>query len=57
MVAGGGLSGCDAALELADQGHEVTIVEMADDLARGLIRFRARRPNAFDRALGRPTNR
>lgn len=37
VVAGGGLSGCDAALELAAQGHEVTVVELADDLARDMI--------------------
>lgn len=37
VVAGGGLSGSDAALELAQQGHEVTVVELADDLARDMI--------------------
>lgn len=37
VVAGGGLSGCDGALELAALGHEVTIVELADDLARDMI--------------------
>ena len=37
VVAGGGLSGSDAALELAQQGHSVTIVELADELARDMI--------------------
>jgi len=37
VVAGGGLSGADAALELAEQGHTVTIVELADELARDMI--------------------
>jgi 2-enoate reductase len=37
VVAGGGLSGSDAALELAQQGHTVTIIELADDLARDMI--------------------
>lgn len=33
LVAGGGLSGCDAALDLALGGNEVTIVEMLGELA------------------------
>ena len=33
VVAGGGLSGCDCALELAMEGKDVTIVEMLDDVA------------------------
>ncbi len=37
VVAGGGLSGADLALELAQEGHEVTIVEMADALAPDLL--------------------
>ncbi|WP_149203568.1 FAD-dependent oxidoreductase [Actinotalea subterranea] len=37
VVAGGGLSGADLALELAIEGHEVTIVEMADDIARDML--------------------
>jgi len=37
VVAGGGLSGCDAALELALDGHDVTIVEVADAIARDMI--------------------
>lgn len=32
VVAGGGASGCDCAMELAQQGKEVTIVEMVDML-------------------------
>lgn len=39
VVVGGGLVGCDAALELASRGCEVTIVEMMPEIARdiGLI--------------------
>jgi 2,4-dienoyl-CoA reductase-like NADH-dependent reductase (Old Yellow Enzyme family)/thioredoxin reductase len=33
IMLGGGLSGCETALHLADKGHEVTIVEMQDRLA------------------------
>jgi 2-enoate reductase len=33
IVAGGGLSGCEAALELAQKGKNVTIVEMRPDVA------------------------
>jgi 2,4-dienoyl-CoA reductase-like NADH-dependent reductase (Old Yellow Enzyme family)/thioredoxin reductase len=33
VIAGGGMSGCDAALELAMEGKEVTIIEMLDQLA------------------------
>ena len=33
IVIGGGLAGCETALNLADTGHEVTIVEMQDRLA------------------------
>lgn len=33
VVAGGGLSGCDAALELAMEGKEVTLVEMLKGIA------------------------
>lgn len=32
VVAGGGVSGCECALELAMEGRDVTIVEMLDDL-------------------------
>ena len=38
IIAGGGLSGCDAALDLAMEGKKVTIVEMLDDVALGLNR-------------------
>ncbi|MFD1505886.1 FAD-dependent oxidoreductase [Georgenia yuyongxinii] len=37
VVCGGGLSGADFALEIAEQGHEVTIVEMAEDIARDMF--------------------
>lgn len=37
VVAGGGLSGADLALELAQDGREVTVVEMADEIARDMI--------------------
>ncbi|MGO1591888.1 oxidoreductase [Ancrocorticia sp.] len=37
VVAGGGLSGADLALELAEAGHAVSIVEMADDIARDML--------------------
>lgn len=37
VVCGGGLSGADLALELAEDGHEVTIVEMADEIARDML--------------------
>jgi NADPH-dependent 2,4-dienoyl-CoA reductase/sulfur reductase-like enzyme len=33
VVAGGGLSGCDCALELAMEGKDVSIVEMLDEVA------------------------
>jgi len=36
-VAGGGLSGVDLALELAEDGHQVTVVEMADQIAPDLL--------------------
>lgn len=34
IMAGGGLSGCDCALELAGDGKDVTIVEMLDEVAK-----------------------
>ncbi len=37
VVCGGGLSGADFALESAEAGHEVTIVEMADEIARDML--------------------
>lgn len=36
VVIGGGLVGCEAALGLAMQGHEVTLLEMRDDVAMDL---------------------
>lgn len=36
VVAGGGLSGCDAALDLANSGKQVTLVEMLPELAIGM---------------------
>ncbi len=33
IMVGGGLVGCETGLHLADTGHEVTIIEMADELA------------------------
>jgi len=37
LVAGGGLSGADAALELARDGHEVILIEAADQIARDML--------------------
>jgi len=37
VVAGGGTSGADVALELALAGHEVTLVERMDEIARDLL--------------------
>ena len=37
VVCGGGLSGADLGLELAEDGHEVTIVEMVDEIARDML--------------------
>lgn len=34
IMVGGGLVGCETAMHLADTGHDVTIIEMADELAR-----------------------
>ena len=36
-MVGGGLSGSDAALELAREGHDVTVVEMLDEIARDML--------------------
>lgn len=35
VVAGGGVAGCECALELAMEGKKVTVVEMAPDFAQG----------------------
>lgn len=37
VICGGGLSGCDTALELAMQGKEVTIVEQMENCARDVM--------------------
>ncbi|MCR1898963.1 NAD(P)/FAD-dependent oxidoreductase [Irregularibacter muris] len=37
VVAGGGASGCDCALELAMEGKEVSIVEMAPEIAPNML--------------------
>lgn len=37
VVAGGGTSGADVALELALAGHQVTLVELTDEIARDLL--------------------
>ena len=37
VVCGGGLSGADFALEMAEDGHEVTVVEMLDEIARDML--------------------
>lgn len=37
VICGGGLSGCDSALELAMEGKDVTIVEMMDACARDVM--------------------
>ncbi len=39
VVAGGGMSGCDAALELAMEGKQVTLVEMLDGVAKEVNHF------------------
>ncbi|MEE8586141.1 MAG: FAD-dependent oxidoreductase [Acidobacteriota bacterium] len=36
LIAGGGLNGCDAAIDLAAQGKKVTVVEMASEVARDM---------------------
>ncbi len=33
VIMGGGLVGCETALHLAEEGHEVTVIEMAPDIA------------------------
>lgn len=42
LVAGGGLSGADAALQLALDGHTVTIVEQEDSIARDTLQLNRR---------------
>ena len=36
VVAGGGLNGCDAAVDLARKGHEVTLVDRHDEVGRDM---------------------
>lgn len=33
VIMGGGLVGCETALHLAEEGHEVTVIEMAPEIA------------------------
>lgn len=37
IITGGGLTGCDLALELAMEGKDVSIIEMGDTLAPGIL--------------------
>lgn len=37
LIAGGGLSGCDFALEMAQEGKNVTIIEMVDAIAQDVF--------------------
>ena len=37
VICGGGLSGCDTAIELGQAGKKVTIVEMMDGIARDVM--------------------
>lgn len=37
VICGGGMSGCDTALELAQQGKKVTIIEMMSECARDVM--------------------
>ena len=39
VVAGGGASGCDCALELAMEGKDVTLVEMLDGLVKPMVSY------------------
>jgi 2-enoate reductase len=49
VIIGGGLTGCETALWLAQQGKDVTIVEMLDELMRGGIPvFHANRTMLLD---------
>ena len=47
LVAGGGASGCDCALELAMEGRDVTIVEMLDGLVKGMVSY-SREPLLYE---------
>jgi 2,4-dienoyl-CoA reductase-like NADH-dependent reductase (Old Yellow Enzyme family)/NADPH-dependent 2,4-dienoyl-CoA reductase/sulfur reductase-like enzyme len=48
LIAGGGLSGCDAAIELAREGKDVTIVEMKDTIAPEVWNIDNRNPLLFE---------
>ncbi|MBM4761075.1 NAD(P)-binding protein [Bacillus sp. B15-48] len=39
IVCGGGMSGCDTALELALEGKQVTIIEMENEIARDVMQI------------------
>ncbi|KAB7672994.1 NAD(P)/FAD-dependent oxidoreductase [Bacillus sp. B1-b2] len=41
IITGGGLTGCDLALELAMEGKDVSIIEMGDTLAPGILYINA----------------
>lgn len=53
LIVGGGLSGCDAAIELAREGKKVTLVEMQDQVAPEVWNIDNRNPLLFElRDLG-----
>lgn len=47
LVAGGGMSGCDAAIELAMEGKNVTIIEMLETIAPDVWNIDNRNPLLF----------
>lgn len=47
LIAGGGMSGCDAAVELAAEGKNVTIVEMRGEIAPDVWNIDNRNPLLF----------
>ncbi len=48
IIAGGGLSGCDTAVDLARKGKDVTIVEMRDTIAPDVWNVDNRNPLLFE---------
>lgn len=48
LICGGGMSGCDAAVELAREGKQVTIVEMKDTIAPDVWNIDTRNPLLFE---------